>query len=397
MLVTRSPSARSIGAGVPGVVALQWHRSVPQCLLAGPANGVALAAIRRVWLAAVDGNDPRRDDRPQMDRPPRSTVEDVLGKLEALHSRDEQPSADDILEPLREVWRSQRDGQKLPARLASVAFRLVASADVAPPERAALYSALRDLWREDPDYRRLAQSRLDQIKQIDQRAARRRGDAGRSARTQSDLTDYEAQWLRDQRVWQETEQRDREALDTFAKSLLAMTDMDELWAVAAAQRQHRQRHLLVLDRLLSLGRSPSVLVALGAAYRTAGELDKAHELLAEALAHDPDSRQGRTAMMALLRARGGPALGEAQRIGERLLAEDPRDAYALNALGGVAADFGDLARAEDLFRRAAARAPRDRTARTRLLHLGRRYRDEGDLVGAARIERILRDLGVSDM
>jgi tetratricopeptide (TPR) repeat protein len=301
-----------------------------------------------------------------MTTPSAGSVDDIVVELTALLESDEPLEAEDLLEPLRNAYRAQRDGYTLPPWLATLAFKLATNAYLDLPARLAIYRAISEVWRDDADYKGLAEKRIEEIEV-------------RNAR-------------------EEHSRLHREEIDRFAEMLASATDTAELRTIAKAAREEQQheRYLLVLNRLLELDRSTASLVALGAAFRRDGDFDRAQPLLEEALEREPSTqanRPGYTAMMALKRTRGGvTSLREAKKIGEDLLAGDSEDPYALNALGGVEADLGNLPRAEELLRAASERAPHKTTARTELRRLRRRYVDAGDFTGAARIDQVLADL-----
>jgi Flp pilus assembly protein TadD len=168
---------------------------------------------------------------------------------------------------------------------------------------------------------------------------------------------------------------------------------DEAFAVGVAARRRKRYALAIgaLSRAVEL-RPGSVHAwnALGAAYRHIDALDQARSAYDHALG----LRRNVVSLIGLAAvARDLGDFDKAIDVYTEVLQGNPDQAYALNGLGGVYADIGLLAEAEERFRRASEIAEGRADAVRELKRLRLSYEARGDNEAVGRVSRWLAQLG----
>lgn len=131
---------------------------------------------------------------------------------------------------------------------------------------------------------------------------------------------------------------------------------------------------------------PGTAIALAAVYRRGGMFTAARRLLSEAM---QVSRSQAAIVTLAAVARAEAQFEEAIELYQEVLDENPRDAFALNGLGGVYFDLEDYASAEACFLRARASEIGKKEAGVGLRALLEVYRNSGDFRAASRIQEQL--------
>ncbi len=137
------------------------------------------------------------------------------------------------------------------------------------------------------------------------------------------------------------------------RDVASIESYDEAFSVGVAARRRGNVALAIVALKRALELYPGSIYAcnaLAAAYRRGGMPMEATHTYQRALEMTPNTASlvGLAAV-----ARDNGQTGEAIELYKKVLSSEPRNAYALNGLGGVYTDMGDYSTAENYFNRAS--------------------------------------------